>query len=366
MENLPVNRNASTKPFADMTVGDLLRAAAPPFPPVEVVRSLGPYGRMLELEPGCPKAPDPEFLVRLLTDFASHQAGIRKAAGSHYKNLENLIRGRHKVSKTTKTLLAGALGIPVGVLDSLEGSSPNGPLVPIVLDIFQVVEGLPMRVSSGVLQQEVPCPCCGHNLLDDVGSWWSEHAPGLGQAEYQFVERLLNAVIGAGLIERVVASLTDRKTLDLDRLGALANPARHPIGNWLVEARGILSCQSLADLARTMQLRGGMGANFSHGRLKKWSSGQDVMPLEAGEAIAEACGQKASGVRRLIAARTIALVTDFLAASVLEGAAAVGRGAAQKIVHARLEQLGGNLRLAINAMDGKLPWRADGSENLGN
>lgn len=357
MENLPANRNASTKPFADMTVGDLIRASAPPFLPVEVARLLGPYGRMLELEPGCPKAPDPEFLVRLLTDFASHQAGIRKAAGSHYKNLENLIRGRHKVSKTTKTLLAGALGIPVEVLDSLEGSSPNGPLVPIVLDIFQVVEGLPMRVTSGVLQQEVPCPCCGHNLLDDVGSWWSAHAPGLGQAEYQFVERLLNAVIGTGLIERVVASLTDRKTLDLDRLGALANPARHPIGNWLFEAQGILSCQSLADLARAMQLRGGTGANFSHGRLKKWSAGHDVLPLEAGEAIAEACGQKSNGMRRLIAARALSLVTDFVAAALPKSSAITGRSGAQKLVHSRLEQLGQNLWLALNAIDGKLPHK---------
>lgn len=357
MENLPANRNASTKPFADMTVGDLIRASTPPFTPVEVVRSLGPYGRMFELEPGCPKAPDPEFLVRLLTDFASHQAGIRKAAGSHYKNLENLIRGKHKVSHTTKKLLAGALGLPEDILDSLEGSSPNGPLVPIVLAIFQVVEGLPMRVTSGVLEQEVPCPCCGHNVLDDVGSWWSKHASGLGQAEYLFVERLLNAVLGAGLIERFVASFTDRKTLDLDRLGGLSNPARHPIGNWLSEAQGILSCLSLAELATAMQLRGGVGANFSHGRLKKWSAGHDVMPLEAGEAIAEACGQKSNGMRRLIAARAISLVTDFVAAALPESSAIAGRSGAQKLVHLRLEQLGQNLWLALNSIDGKLPHK---------
>lgn len=363
MENLPANRNASIKPFADMTVGDLIRAVTPPFPPVEVVRSLGPYGRMLELEPGCPKAPDPEFLVRLLTDLASHQAGIRKAAGANYKNLENLIRGRHKVSNTTKTLLAASLGIPVELLDSLENSAPSGPLVPIVLSLFQIVEGLPMRVTSGVLDHKVPCPCCGHNLLDDISHWWSKHAPGLGQAEYRFVERLLNAVLGAGLIERFIANLTNRKTLDLDRLGGLANPSRHPIGNWLFEAQGILSCQSLAELAREMQLRGGVGATFSHGRLKKWSSGQDVMPLEAGEAIAEACGQKSNGMRRLIAARAISLVTEFVAAALPESSTLAGRSAAQQLVHSRLEQLGQNLWIALNAIDGKLPRRNEALTN---
>lgn len=366
MENLPANRNASKKSFADMTVGELLRAASSPFLPVEVLRLLGPYGRMLELEPGIPKAPDPEFLVRLVTGHASHQAGLRKEAGNHYKNLENLIRGKHKVSPTTKVVLAGALGISMDDLENLEGSSPDGPLVPLILTIFQAVEGLPMRLTSGVLDREVPCPCCGHNLLDDVGSWWSKHSPGLRQAEYLFVERLLNAVLGSGLIERIIACLLDRKALDLDRLCCLSNPARHPIGNWLSEAQEAMSCQSLAELATAMQLHGRIGASFTHGRLKKWSSGQDAMPLEAGETIAEACGQKTSGVRRLIAARTIALVTEFVAASVPEGGPAVGRCAAQKIVHSRLEQLGGNLRLAINAIDGKLPQRASSSENLGN
>ena len=366
MENLLANRNASKKSFADMTVGELIRTATPPFHQVKVQRKLGPYGRMLELEPGVSKAPDPEFLVRLLTGFASHQASIRKEAGKHYKNLENHIRGTHKVSLTTKLVLSSTLKIPMDVLEGLEGSSPNGPLVPIILTIFQVAEGLPMKFSVGVLDREIPCPCCGHNLLDDEDSWWSKHVPGLRQAEFQFVERLLNALLGAGLIERIIAGLLDRKTLDLDRLCCLSNPSRHPIGNWLSEAQEAMSCQSLAELATAMQLHGGIGASLTHGRLKKWSSGQDVMPMEAGEAIAEACGQKANGVRRLIAARTIALVTDFLAASMPERANAVRRIAAQKIVHTRLEQLGGNLRLAINAMDGKLPRRVGGSENLAN
>ena len=362
MENLPANRNGLDIPIADMTVGDIVRAISPPFPPVEVVQNLGPYGRMLELEPGRPKAPDAEFLVRLITGYASHQAGIRKAAASHYKNLENLIRGKHKVSSTTKVVLSSCLGIPMDVLENLEGSSPDGPLIPIILTIFQVAEGLPMRVTSGVLGRVVSCPCCGNNLLNDVDPWWASHAPRLGKAEYYFVERLLNAVLGAGLIEGIVANFIGYKRLDLDRLGALSNPARHPIGNWLSEAQEAMSCRSLAELARAMQLRGGVGATFTHGRLKKWSSGQDVMPLEAGEEIAEACGQTSSGVRRLIAARAIAMITDFVVAAMPEPGGVVGRSAAQKVVHLRLEKLGANLWLAINAIKGKLPQRASSSE----
>lgn len=341
--------------FSEMTIGELLLT---PFQPVEVLRALGPYGRMLDLEPAIPKAPDPEFLVRLLTGHASHQACIRHDAGSQYKNLENLIRGRHKISSTTKLVLANTLGLSIEDLEKLEGSAPDGPLIPEILAMFQIVEGLPMRVTSGLLDRDIPCSCCGINLLDDRDIWWRKQAPGMGSAEYQLAERLLNAVLGAGLIERFVALFQDRTDLSLDRLAALANPSRHPIGNWLSEAQESMACDSLAELAAAMQLRGDVGSAFSHGRLKKWSAGQDVMPMEAGKAIAEACGQAEDGMRRLRVARAIALVTDFVAASKPNGIKAVSRKAAQEVVFARLEHLGGNVRIAIAAITGKIPHRS--------
>lgn len=139
-----------------MTFRELL---LPPFPVAAVLRPLGPYGRMLDLEPMVPMAPNPEFLVRLLTGRASHQACIRHEAGPQYKNLENLIRGRHKVSPTTKQLLADTLGISIDDVEKLDGSAPEGPLIPGILAVFQIFEGLPMRVTAGVLDRDVPCPC---------------------------------------------------------------------------------------------------------------------------------------------------------------------------------------------------------------
>ena len=362
MENLLPTPTVANPHIFDMTVGEFL---TPLFPQVEVLRVLGPYGRMLRLEPAISMAPDPEFLVRLFTGHASHQAYIRHEAGSLYKNLENLARGRHKVSRTTMQALASRLGLTMEYLEKLAGSALDGPLIPDILTLFQMVEGFPMRVASGALNRVVSCPCCGENLLDDVDAWWSKKAPGMGQAEYHFAERLLNAVFGASLIERIIALTKERFELSLDRLDALANPLRHPIGNWLWEAQASMSCNSLAELATAMQLRGGVGATFSHSRLKKWSAGQDVIPLEAGEAIAEACGQAKSGMKRLIAARSIALVTDFVAASwptVPHVAGRKGEGA-QEAVHARLVQLGNNLQMAISAMAGKTLQRSPPSDS---
>lgn len=343
MENHSVIEKTSKKRLFDI---DTSKLPLNPFHRIEILRSLGPYGRMLGLEPGIPKAPDSEFLVRLLTGHASHQASIRHEAGSQYKNLENLIRGRHKLSATTKQVLAITLGLSMENLETLEGSAPDGPLIPEILVLLQIIEALPMSITSGLLKTDVPCPCCGANVLDDVDVWWKKHASGMGQAEYHFAERLLQALLGAGLIERFVASLQKRTDLSLDRLEDLVNPSRHPVGNWLSEAQDAIPCDSLAGLATAMQLRGGVGNTFSHSRLKKWSSGLDVMPLEAGQAIANACGQAKSGMRRLIAARTIALVTDFVTASLPYGTGAGDRKTGQSVVQARLEQLIDNLQIA--------------------
>lgn len=58
-----------------------------------------------------------------------------------------------------------------------------------------------------------------------------------------------------------------------------------------------------------------------------------------------------------LAARSIALVTDFVVASLPIEAHVVGRKGAQEVVHARLVQLAHNLQIAIAAIAGKTPQR---------
>lgn len=340
MENLSIPTQFSP----DKTIGELLQV---PFQPVTVLRPLGPYGRMLDLEPGVPQSPDPEFLVRLLTGHASHQAQVRHEAGAQYKNLENLVRGKHKSSPTTKAVLASELGLSIDVLDKLDGSAPEGPLLPDMLSLFRLIEGLPTLVTSRLLDRNVPCRCCGHNLLGDKDHWWSKHAPGIGVAEYEFAERLLNAITGASLIERFLGAFQTTPEVYLGCMACLAKPSKHPIGHWLAEAQAALNRDSLADLAIELELNKKTTARFSYGRMKKWSAGQDVMPVGAGEMIAEACGQAKAGQRRLTAARAIALVIDFVAATLPTD---TSHQAARTIVHQRLGQLSQNLQISLATM----------------
>lgn len=352
MENLISSQEASGIMTSETTIGDLLCV---PFSPVRILRKLGPYGQMLHLEPNVSKAPDSEFLVQLLTGHTSHQAYLRYHAGSHYKNLENLIRGKHESSLTSKRLIADRLGISIGDLENLASSALDGPLMPRLLEGFQWIEGVPQLALSWLLNRDVLCPCCGNSVLDDVDIWWGRHVPAIRPDEYRFAERILRALIGRILIESFFARSQKQDGPHPNYLIRLANPSRHPIGNWLSEAQNALSCSNMAEFAATMQLTGDAGMNFSKDRLKKWSSGQDVMPITAGEAIDRACGQSKSLMAEFYAARTIALISDFIASSLLVSSNESTKIIAREAVLKRIDQLYSNIQLSIWGMPTKMP-----------
>lgn len=349
---LDIFPRSSIRMTSNTTIGALICV---PFSPVRVLRNLGPYGQMLHLEPNVSKAPDSEFLVQLLTGHTTHQAYLRHHAGSHYKNLENLIRGKHESSLTSKRLIANRLGISIEDVEKLASSALDGPLMPSLLEGFQWIEGVPRLALSWLLNRDVLCPCCGKNVLDDVDIWWGRHVPAMRPDEYRFAERLLRALIGRILIESFFAASQKQDGQHPNYLIHLASPSRHPIGNWLSEAQKALSCSNMAELAATMQLRGDPGMNFSKDRLKKWSSGQDVMPITAGEAIDSACGQSKSLMAEFHAARTIALISDFIASSLHVSSNGSTKIIAREAVFKRIEQLYSNLRLSLWGMHSKIP-----------
>lgn len=340
MEN-PPTPILQTKP--EKTVGELVQV---PFWPVTVLRPLGPYGHMLDLEPGVPTSPDPEFLVRLVTGHQSHQAQLRHEAGAQFKNLENLVRGKHKSSPTTKAMLASKLGVPIDFIDKIDGCAPEGPLLPDLMTLFRMMEVIPTFVASAIFGIHVPCECCGANLIEDKDHWWSKAAPGIGVAELRFAERLLSAILGASLIESFLGQTQTPAENHLKYLANLSIPSKHPIGHWLTEAQTALGRDSLADLTTELQLRKETAPHFSYARMKKWSAGQDVMPVAAGEMIADACGKEHAKTLklRLTAARAIAMVIDFVAATLPSDA---GQRAARAIVAQRFDELGRNLWVVV-------------------
>ena len=334
MENLP---SKQANPLVPVLFESIAEEVSVPFEPLTLLRQPGPHARLLGLEVGRAQAPHAEFLFRLLTGHDSHQAYLRREIGPQYKNLENLVRGRHRLTETSVTVLAGLLGVSQDYVSTWHGAAPDGPLMPGILLAFELLEAVPSKLSSLLFSTEVPCPCCGTNVLHDANVWWRKHAAALGEAEWRFVERMLNAILGAFLIRGLMGPITDGEDRAwLATIDALADPARHPMGQWLAEGQRLLGCESLADLAVRMKLTGDQGAAFSHPRLKKWSSGQDPMPAAMAGALIKACDDPEWTRWRLAFARSFAMLTEFLMAAWPDG---LSRKDAQQIVHSRYQAI---------------------------
>lgn len=341
MENLQA-AIAAIISIRDKTV---LEPFAIPFEPVTIRREMKTFRTHLGLRPGVAAAPDPEFIVRLVSGERSTAAMFRRQVGEQFKNFENFIRGRHEPTPTTRKLMADACGCKPDELDVWKHGNEDGPLLPMLVSGFQIVEGFPARCMTAVMQTEIPCPCCGHNALDDIDLFWEGSGLALCKPEYDFAERLLNAIVGGYGIYDALRSLF----LPLPErlaLTQLAVPKRRPVGHWLDELRADLGADDLADLATKMQIRHDGDLSFTHKRMGKWSCEDDLIPPDALEALLSVTSDPVYFRIRHVAARTLSMVVDFILAAVDEPDEP-SRDEIQEVVHRRLERLGDNVRLAF-------------------
>ena len=354
MENQPIRPQSEAA--ADATIPS--NALLLPFAPVAVHRMPGPYGQFLDLTPNVFTSPNPEFMVRLVTDAVTHQAYVRGVFGVEYKNFENHVRGKHKSSAFTLDVFSKISGLDLSVIRELEGLSPDGPLLEPLLKIFQAIESIPSILATRLNETVVRCPCCGHNVLDDSNHWWSAHGGGIGSSEYAFAERLLQSLLIVCYLELLRHVPKSISVSRVDSLLLLSNPDRHPIGNWLAIAQKNHRVSSLRELEKA--LLGAPAADsvvFRYSRIKKWSSGQDVMPLEAASKIAKVSAMSVQGESLFLKARALALITEFVEASLPESAGE-RRMLARTIVRERLKKIDSNYRLIrnhwIGILEGKL------------
>ena len=341
MENL----TNQAQPGDDDKPGENSALHFAPFEEVALLREPGPYARFLDLTPGIFTSPHPEFMVKLVTDSVSHKAYIRRQLGNQYKNFENFVRGKNQPSAVTLKLLMTATGLPLDELEKLGGSAPDGPLCEAFLWLFRACEGIPSNIAKSLLGISIVCPCCGHNFLNDASHWWTEHGAGIRPTEYLFAERLLNALMVAAYLQYLADSAAKAGPSPIEILLGLSNPTRHPIGNWIAEVQASRSLPSLSMLAEDLFVRKSPDeAAIPYSRLKKWSSGQDVMPPSAGWIIKGVREAEGAIDISLVKARALALITEFLEASLPESSGD-NQLLARSIVHNRLKQIDAKFRV---------------------
>lgn len=300
--------------------------------------------------------PDNEFLIYLATGYPSHQAWLRSRTGPQFKNLDNLIRSRHVTSSTTLDSISKNIGLDSETLISFIHGSKNGPLLPQVVQLFHVIEGIPLKLFSILNSSVITCPCCNCNILDDVDAWWSQQTLRMGPAEYRFVERLLNAIVGGSKLINLFKSSSVGESALYGNLPELSSPDRHPLGNWIDKVQQFYKCDNLKDLVQKLPLQASENDYISYATLRKWHSGSVLIPFaEANLMISEMENKYDMEVSHMVA-RTLSLAIDFVISST-ENGNLIKRKEAQSIIHERLIQLMSNVDLSINTflrnIDGK-------------
>lgn len=265
---------------------------------------------------GVPFSPNPEFLVRVLTDHRSSLTLLRRKLGTsgQLKNFENYVRGRHESSLTTKDLLARGIGIDPSILDGLVHGAKDGPLVPDFLRVFVQLEEIPYRVASHVLDADMLCPHCMKNVLKDREAYWHSQPFNIDPTSYAFADRLLTALVGAASIASVIFEST-KSGSDLFDVGNLQLLETHPFGYWLTNVQRARGLSTLARLTEEMQQLEEKSCQVDYGRVTKWSSGADLMRCRTANAIATMTGNEFRHQLEFRIARGLAFVIDFLTAA---------------------------------------------------
>ncbi len=293
---------------------------------------------------GSPFTPDLDFLVRLVTDYRSHQAILREEAGQHFKNFENHVRGRHKLSPVTLQTVSKKIGMTPETLAPWVHGRQDGPLAPELLKLFCLVEDVPYQFMSHALDTEVRCPCCKKNILDDRDAFWRKQSIAVNAPEYEFADRILSATIGASYFAMLLVNFTEQK-IDWDDIYTLSHQCKHPMGHWLTDIQGCLEVASLPDLAAKMQLMSATECHVPYERLRKWSAGMDLMAVSVAKALSNASRRHNWHWTSFFLARALTFVIDFLMAAA--PGAKPKRQSIQAIVADRFVGLGQNLRIAM-------------------
>ncbi|PWF55729.1 hypothetical protein [Massilia glaciei] len=346
MENLPAF-DLLTTPFGELKKLTLVQILTVPFAPLMLLRPLKLFKSTLGLTPGVATVPDPEFLVVLLEGM-THQEALRGQLNIQFKNLENLLRGAHVPTNTTLRLLQAALGIDADVLAALVHGNKNGHLMPQYVNGAQVMEGLFFNVFKVLGSAVHSCPSCQGNVLADMDAWWGSSPLRLAPDAYGFVDRLLKCVVGADWL--LGYAKPEARPLK-GSLVILADPRNHPIGQWMDLVRFMRGDKHLWQIAIDDGIGQAGEVGVPAGRLAKWKSGQDLLPMAKASLMIKDLPKQAALHSSLLAARMFALAIDVVRATAA-GEGYPTRAAAQQIVADRFKQLQANFKLSIEIFSG--------------
>jgi hypothetical protein len=150
--------------------------------------------------------------------------------------------------------------------------------------------------------------------------------------------RLLFVYLRRYLLYGLLRRPSTQESTPFIEISDLANPIRHPIGNWLAEVQELFGYRDLSEFAEKHHRNDEEEKQISYGRIRKWSCGLDLIPFAEIEKITDERAGLADVKFRHLVARTFALATDFVR-STAKGKDYPSRKVAQEVVWKRQIQL---------------------------
>lgn len=339
--------SSSHPPARDCTLAELFIR---PFGQVTIQRPLKHFQAQLALTPGVAGEPSIEFLTRLLTGHRSHKSMLRRHLGDGlYRNFENLIRRKNEPTQKTLIALAQLFCSSPEDISGLAHGHKQGPLLPHILQPFQIVEGFFSWVYGKFTAGTISCPCCGENLLDDTDAYWRQQTSiRLDPPEYLFVERCLAALVGWRLFKGLLSAhgLFAKQSFSSFNPDP-ADPSQYPVGNWLAAVRAAYGSPDNLDLEKHLAaLPVGKGPSklVIRERLNKWACGDE--PIDVGKSMVKNLPNADNLRQSLLEACSIAFLQEFVSAAAL-GADAPTSADVRFIIHERASGLANKLRFNL-------------------
>lgn len=318
------------------------------FDPVNLFRPLKLFGRDFKVHISTSLTFSPDTVLRASVGLSGMQIlrgyqdteGTR-SIGNPAKSLKDLLRaatGTNKISTTTIFGVKKTFGhlFDEQILDALlQGSEPSEP-VPWRSDWEYFLQGLGDKQDDNL--HDVVRRLC---LLDRTA--WSvrqlpvDEAVALLRAHIEIPHerwRVLNPKLNLRVAYLVDCSLQTlawmecsfNKKCNGDSLIEseslflpLLKPEKKPLGHWILKLQTLSNSTSLAEFSSVLLKKGARRHSFSisHDLLKKWSSGQQLMPGKAAESVLIAMGERVDIDKEkelFAAARFLSFLCDLIVA----------------------------------------------------
>ena len=330
------------------------------FEPVLIRRPMYLFGASISLQPGTATKPSPEFLVHVLTGYESHEALLRHLAGHEFENLSHILRKQGSIRKQTWDDVTVKTGLSKENLLKMSHGNKGGDLLPEVLGVIQVMQGLPTWIYNLVTDHTLNCPGCGGNFFNDMDISWTKQSILLGKPEYELVEKILTATLGGFLF---LASVSNKKfsASPIEILLPLVNSGGHPIGNWLKTVWMAYGVKSLIDLESQLfrhKVIDSKDKMVTARRLADWARGTHLLSFENADRIIKPLASREELKYTFTAARAFAFVEEFVIAA-HNGDVAPAKLVVRTVIKKRLEDLNAKLLLGLRITLGKTSIRSE-------